>query len=114
MSLSLLDGRLALPPRLPMSVGLSLRDKTTQSLRETPTSTALPPFAALAALCRLSRQCFSQILQQSIEHFVRAASSVKLPQQPGAPRRGHPDTLHGDFGRAALEVELEEGFRSEA
>ena len=36
-----------LPPRLPMSVGVSLRDKNTQSLRETPTSTALPPFAAL-------------------------------------------------------------------
>src|SRR5947208_16775477 len=74
----------------------------------------LPPFAALAALCRLSRQRFSQVLQQSIEHLVSTPSAIKLAEQPRAPRRGHPDTLHGDFGRAALEVELEEGFRSAA
>src|SRR5437660_12829640 len=74
----------------------------------------MPPFAAPAALCRLSRQRFSQVLQQPVEHLVSTPSAVKLAEQPGAPRRGHPDALHCDLGGAALEVELEEGFRAAA
>src|SRR5437762_6432552 len=57
---------------------------------------------------RLSRQRFSQVLQQSVEHPVRTTSTIEVPQQPRAqPRRG-PDVLHGDAGGAALELELEE------
>src|SRR2546430_16741161 len=74
-----------------------------------------PPRSTLFPYTTLFRsQRFSQVLQQSIEHLVSTPSAIKLAEQPRAPRRGHPDTLHGDFGRAALEVELEEGFRSAA
>src|SRR5438034_5797584 len=74
----------------------------------------MPPFAAPAALCRLSRQRFSQVLQQSIKHLMCTSPAIELAEQPGAPRRGHPDALHCDLGGAALEVELEEGFRAAA
>src|SRR2546429_8283324 len=40
--------------------------------------------------------------------------AIELAEQPCAPRRRHPDTLHRDPGGTALEVELEEGFRSAA
>src|SRR5213595_2668239 len=40
--------------------------------------------------------------------------AIELAEQPCAPRRRHPDTLHRDLGGAALEVELEEGFRAAA
>src|SRR2546426_2397616 len=45
---------------------------------------------------------------------MRAASAIELSKQPRSPRRRHPDTLHGDLGGAALEVELEERFRAAA
>src|SRR5438132_2343502 len=61
-----------------------------------------------------SRQRFSQVLQQPVEHLVRTTSAIELAEQPCPPRRGHPDTLHRDLGGAALEVELEEGFRAAA
>src|SRR5437773_7109254 len=61
-----------------------------------------------------SRQRFSHVLQQSIEHLVRAASAIELAEQPCAPRGRHPHTSHGDLRGAALEVELEEGFRAAA
>src|SRR2546425_7402759 len=61
-----------------------------------------------------SRQRFSQVLQQPIEHLVCTAAPVELPQQPRPPTRGHPDAFHGDLSRAALEVELEERFRAAA
>src|SRR5207247_7560497 len=40
--------------------------------------------------------------------------AVDLRKVPRPPRRRHPYTLHRDFGGAALEVELEEGFRAAA
>src|SRR6266436_3307891 len=61
-----------------------------------------------------SRQRFSQVLQQPIEHLMCTSPAIELAEQPCAPRRGHPDAFHGDLSRAALEVELEEGFRAAA
>src|SRR5205809_20393 len=40
--------------------------------------------------------------------------AVELSKEPRPPARRHPHTLHRDFGGAALEVELEEGFRAAA
>src|SRR5690348_7646161 len=45
---------------------------------------------------------------------MRVAPSIELPQQPRAPRRRGPDVFHRDPRRAALELELEERFRSAA
>src|SRR5207247_9610355 len=88
--------------------GVSLRDKNTQSLRETPTSTAPCRPCRPCRLCRLSRQRLSQVLQQSIEHLVRVAAARELALQPVSPARRAPDLLHGDAGGAAVELELEE------
>src|SRR3989441_13024032 len=88
-----------------MDDGVSRRDKNTQSLWETPSSSRRG---------RLASQCFPEILQQAVEHFVCAAPPVELPQQPRPPRGRHPDTLHGDLRGTALEVELEERFRAAA
>src|SRR6266550_4725558 len=40
--------------------------------------------------------------------------AVELSKEPRPPARRHPDAFHGDLSRAALEVELEEGFRAAA
>src|SRR5690348_7636139 len=42
------------------------------------------------------------------------AAPIELAQQPCAPRRRRPHVFHRDPRRAALEVELEEGFRAAA
>src|SRR2546426_4773866 len=61
-----------------------------------------------------SRQRFPEVLQQAIEHLMCTSPAIELAEQPCAPRRRHPDTLHRDLGGAALEVELEEGLRAAA
>src|SRR5881296_3087534 len=62
----------------------------------------------------LSRERLPEVLQQPVEHPVRAAPAVELAEQPGAPRGGGPDVLHGDAGGCALELELEERLRAAA
>src|SRR5207249_11663992 len=55
-----------------------------------------------------------EILQQSIEHLMSTSPAVELSKEPRPPRRRHPHAFHRDLGGAALEVELEEGFRAAA
>src|SRR5258708_28990174 len=62
----------------------------------------------------LSRERFPQVLQQSVEHPMRIAAPVEVPEQPVAPRGGGPDVLHRDVRDAAGELQLEERLRAAA
>src|SRR5229473_5926415 len=63
---------------------------------------------------QLSRERLPQVLQQSVEHPMRVASPVEVPEQPVAPRGGGPDVLHRDVRGAAGELQLEERLRAAA
>src|SRR6266576_647814 len=82
------------------------------SLRRRPSGNRQQPRTTYHAV--LSRQDFPEVLKRPVKLIFELPPAEHRAAQPRAYSARRPDVFHGDGGRAAAELELEEGFGAAA